>query len=413
MALLTHYRALDLTDEKGLLCGKILGDLGVDVIKVEKPGGDSSRNIGPFYHNIPDPEKSLFWFAYNTNKRGITLNIDTADGREIFKKLVSKADFIIESFPPDYMDKIGLSYSSLSEINPRIIMTSITPFGQSGPFKDYKGSDVVLWAMGGMMYSTGDPDRPPVWISIPQAYLHAGAHAAAGTLIAHYHREVTGEGQRVDVSIQECVASAPLTVQQYWDLNRLVVPRSGPCRPIPTTGTRHQVNWPCKDGYISSLLFGGRGGAARLTRVLAKWAEEEGMATEEFKKLNWEGLDIGAMTPQEAKILAEPIKSLFMGHTKEELYNEASQRRASVYPVSTAKEVLQNRQLAAREFWAEIEHTELDATITYPGVFVKSKEIPQQMRPPPLIGEHNEEIYRGEFGIPPEEIILLKQSGVI
>jgi crotonobetainyl-CoA:carnitine CoA-transferase CaiB-like acyl-CoA transferase len=130
--LLSPYRALDLTDEKGFFCGRILGDFGVDVIKIEPPGGDPSRRIGPFYHDIPDPEKSLHWFAYNANKRGITLNIETADGRELFRRLVKTADFVIESFPPGYMDKIGLGYASLSQINPGIIMTSITPFGQTG-----------------------------------------------------------------------------------------------------------------------------------------------------------------------------------------------------------------------------------------------------------------------------------------
>lgn len=128
-SLLSPYRVLDLTDEKGFFCGRILGDLGADIIKVEPPSGDSSRRISPFYHDIPDPEKSLYWFAYNANKRGITLNIETTDGKEIFKRLVTTADFIIESFPPGYMDKIGLGYDALSEINPRIILTSITPFG--------------------------------------------------------------------------------------------------------------------------------------------------------------------------------------------------------------------------------------------------------------------------------------------
>ncbi|MFC1948616.1 CoA transferase [Chloroflexota bacterium] len=159
--MLSPYRALDLTDEKGLLCGKILADLGADVIKIERPGGDPARNIGPFYHDEPDPEKSLYWFAYNTSKRGITLDIETTDGKEIFKQLVKNADFIIESFPPGYLDSIGLGYSALEKIKPDIILISITPFGQTGPYKDYKTSDIVAWAMGGEMAPFGDPDRPP------------------------------------------------------------------------------------------------------------------------------------------------------------------------------------------------------------------------------------------------------------
>ena len=128
-SMLGPYRVLDLSDEKGLLCGKILGDLGADVLKVEKPSGDSARKLGPFYHDEPDPEKSLFWFALNTSKRGVTLDIDTADGREIFKKLVKKADFVIETFKPGYLESLGLGYKDLEKINPAVILVSITPFG--------------------------------------------------------------------------------------------------------------------------------------------------------------------------------------------------------------------------------------------------------------------------------------------
>src|SRR3990170_3305135 len=163
--MLSPYRVLDLTDEKGLLCGKILGDLGADVIKIERPGGDPARRIGPFYHDEPHPEKSLFWFAFNTSKRGITLNIETADGQEIFKRLVQTADFVIETFPPGYLAKLGLGYSDLEKINPGIILVSITPFGQTGPYKDWKGADIVAWATGGDMAPWGEPDRPPIRIS--------------------------------------------------------------------------------------------------------------------------------------------------------------------------------------------------------------------------------------------------------
>src|SRR5512136_568585 len=140
--MLSHCRVLDLTDEKGFLCGKILADLGAEVIKIEKPGGDCARNIQPFYHNIPHPEKSLYWFAYNTNKKSITLDIESADGKEIFRMLVKGSDFVIESFPVGYLAGLGLGYSDLSQINPSIVMTSITPFGQQGPYRDYKASDL-------------------------------------------------------------------------------------------------------------------------------------------------------------------------------------------------------------------------------------------------------------------------------
>jgi crotonobetainyl-CoA:carnitine CoA-transferase CaiB-like acyl-CoA transferase len=202
--MLSAYRVLDLTNQNGYLCGKMLGDMGADVIKIESPRGDSGRKTGPFYQQIPDQEKSLYWFAYNLNKRGITLDIETTDGRQILSRLIKKADFIIESFDPGYMDSLGLSWEKIHEINPRIVMTSITPFGQTGPYKDFKGSDLVVMAMSGLMYITGNPDSAPLRISFPQAFLLASAHAAASSMIAHYYRETSGEGQHVDVSAQEC-----------------------------------------------------------------------------------------------------------------------------------------------------------------------------------------------------------------
>src|SRR3972149_4606381 len=147
--LLQDCRVLDCTNETGFLCGKILGDLGADVIKVEKPGGDESRNLGSFYQDIPDPEKNLYWFSYNHNKRGITLDIETETGKDLLLKLIKKTDIVIETFAPGYLKKLGLDYSALAKVKPDTILTSITPFGQAGPYKNYKGSDLVLTAMSG------------------------------------------------------------------------------------------------------------------------------------------------------------------------------------------------------------------------------------------------------------------------
>ena len=179
---LSPYRVLDLTDEKGPLCGKILADLGAEVIKIEKPGGDPSRHIGPFCGDIPHPERSLYWMAYNASKKGITLNIESRDGQEIFRELAKVADIIIESYDPGYLDGLRLGYSELSKLNPAVLMTSITPFGQTGPYSHYKASDLVLWSMGGYAYLCGDPDRPPVQISFPQAYIQA----ENGSSYSHY-----------------------------------------------------------------------------------------------------------------------------------------------------------------------------------------------------------------------------------
>ena len=187
--LLGDIRVLDLADEKGVYCTKLLADLGADTIRIEEPGGDPMRRIGPFFHDEPDHEKSLYWFQFNTSKRGITLNLETADGREILKRLVKTADVVVETFPPGYLDEMGLGYSVLSELNPGVVLTSITPFGQSGPYRDFQSSDLIAQAMGGLMYLAGFPEDAPHKLHGSQAYHSASVQAAVGTMMALYARE--------------------------------------------------------------------------------------------------------------------------------------------------------------------------------------------------------------------------------
>jgi benzylsuccinate CoA-transferase BbsE subunit len=408
--MLSPYRVLDLTDEKGLLCGKILGDLGADVIKIERPGGDPARNLGPFYHDKPDPEKSLFWFAFNTNKRGVTLNIETADGQEIFKRLVKTADVVVESFPLGYMEKLGLGYSALEKINPGVIMVSITPFGQTGPYKDYKISDIVAWALGGYMYSVGDADRPPVRIGhLPQAYLQAGGQAAQGAMMALYYREMTGEGQFVDVSIQDSVTRCtPERITHHWDFTKRIMRRAGRLGLVSIRRI-----WPCKDGYVYAIYWSGQF-ARRWNLPLVRWMESEGVADDFIKQFNWETFNMGETNKEIVDGIEKPTLKLFMLHTKTELLEGALKHNAQVYPLANTAEIVENRQLAARKFWVEVEHPELSTTITYPGAFAKTTEVPPRItRRAPLIGEHNLEIYENELGISREELLILKQAKVI
>ncbi len=406
--MLSPYRVLDLTDEKGLMCGKLLGDLGADVIKIEKPGGDPARQIGPFYHDQADPEKSLFWWAFNTSKRGITLDIETADGQETFKKLVQGADFVIESFPPGYLDGLGLGYSALEEINPGIILVSITPFGQTGPYKDYQAPDIVAWAMGGAMYEYGDADRPPIHISHhSQAHLHAAGEAAVGAIMALYHRQQTGEGQQVDVSIQEAVIQATFLVTSTWDMMKVNPQRGGGLLPR----IRMRRVWPCKDGHVIWFFFGGIQ-AIRFNRPLTEWMVSEGMASDFLKGIDWETFDLRTVTQEILDGIEEPTGKFFLTHTKAELLEGALQRRIVLYPVFNAADVLASVQLAAREFWTEVEHPELGTTITYPGPFAKSSATPPRVsRRAPLIGEHNREILEQESGLSGEVSTTPKQSG--
>jgi benzylsuccinate CoA-transferase BbsE subunit len=419
--LLSPYRALDLTNEHGFLCGKILGDLGADVIKIEKPGGDPARKLGPFYQDDPNPEKSLYWMGFNSNKRGITLDIETADGQEIFKKLVKDADFVFESFEPAYMDRLGLGYANLSQINPRIIMASISNFGQTGPYKDYKAADVVLWALSGIGYLTGDADRAPLMPSFPISYFFAATAAAVGALVALNHRAITGEGQYIDAPAQLGLgwSSGPES-QGLWGVDKTIVKRSGRIYQRAQTGTgtevtyiKHPIGYECKDGAVKFFPFT-LGGSLLSTLALTKWVIEEGMACETLKNLDWGSLNWQTVSQQTVDEIVESFSQFFLNHTKAELWAGAQTRGIMLYPVLTPKDILEFEQLSIREYWEEVEHPELGASITYPGAFAKMTEAPCQIRRrAPLIGEHNAEIYVRELGLSTEELLNLKQAKVI
>jgi crotonobetainyl-CoA:carnitine CoA-transferase CaiB-like acyl-CoA transferase len=409
--MLSGCRALDLTDEKGFLCGKILADLGVDVIKVERPGGDPSRRMGPFWRDIADPEKSLYWFAYNNNKRGITLDIEMSDGKQIFKELVKKSDFVIESFDPGFMENLGLGYFSLTSLKKDIILTSITPFGQTGPYRDYKASDIVLMGMAGQIFLTGDSDRPPLNISISQACLHAGADAAVGTLLAYYHRKKTGEGQRVDVSLQQSAAWFLATAIPYWEVDEIVQGRVGTFRSGSRSTVQRQV-WPCKDGYVFFFMIGGMQGA-KTCRQLVKWMDDKGMGDAFLMAFDWESFDMATVAQEVIDKISKPIAEFFLTCTKKEVLDAAITRNISICPLFGMEDLLNDKNLSVRGFWSPIEHPELNTTIPYPRQFVRSSEneVTTRFRAP-LIGEHNGEIY-GEIGLSRKDITALKEAGVI
>lgn len=412
--MLNCYRVLDLTDAKGYLCGKIMADLGADVVKIEKPGGDADRNKGPFYKNDPHPEKSLYWFAFNLNKKSVTLDIETADGQEIFKRLVKKADVVLHSFVPDYMDQLGLGYSQLSEINPGLIMTAITGFGSEGPFRKYKASDNVVWAQSGMMYITGDPDRPPLTPSYPHCFLFASAQAALGTMIALFHRSVIGKGQFVDVSAQMSVLwpTSPFLTGMY-DIEGKIGKREGRTRVQSFTGKKMPVIWKCKDGEVAYAFMLGPG-LIKGNIALAEWIQSENSSVTVFRGIDWKNftpLDLTDKTNQE---ITEALTGFFSSHTKKELFDGCMERKIRLYPALTPIDTLEFEQLAARDFWADVYHEELGDTITYPGDFMKSTEgkVIQRKRAP-LIGEHNREIYQDELGFSSEDLTVLKTAGII
>ena len=413
MALLSPYRVLDLTDERGLLCGKILGDLGADVVQVEPPGGSPARQVGPFFGDDPSSEKSLYWWAYSSNKRGITLNLEHSDGKAVLERLAAAADFVIESFDPGHLDRIGLGYSRLSSINPGVVMVSITAFGQDGPYADYKAADITGMALGGFMDLTGDPDRPPLRPSFPHFHLHGSAAGAAAAMLAHTHRALTGEGQYVDVSCQQAVARTLAHAPQIWDIEGAILQRMGVYR--QTSGdNRVRINWPCADGYVNYMLQGG--GVAPSTRALFQWMEEDGFDVTVLQAFAWEEMGYGRITPEVMDAVVGPMAAFFERHTREELTRQSLTRRILLFPVATPSDLRRHPQLEAREYYTPFEHPELGTVVDYPGAFIKGGDgsvLAPLRRRAPQVGEHNVEILGGELGLKAGEMESLRRSGAI
>ena len=406
---LSPYRVLDLTNETGFLCGRVLGDLGADVIKVEPPGGDPARMHAPFLDDIPDPRRSLYWMAYNFNKRGVTLDLRTADGRELFHRLVQSADFVVETGAPGHMDSLGLGYDKLRQVNPRVVMVSITPFGQTGPYKDYRADDLVAMAAGGLLGITGDADRPPVRVLSPQSYVLAGAQAAAAALLAHYSGRAAGGGRHVDVSVQESVACTLNETQVFW-----FVDKNPGERGIKRQYGGHMARgiYSASDGYVAAQVFWGPASGGRMS-ALGRWMDEEGFDAD-FKRVDFSKITGNSFTPEELNHWEEELSEFLGRFTKAEVYEQARKRRAFMFPVSSPKDLMSSPQLEATGFFQDVDHPELGRSITYPGLFCGFSETPLSIRRrPPLIGEHNLEVFEEELGYTREEIIILKEAQVI
>ena len=409
--MLSNLRALDLTNEKGFLCGKVLAHFGVDVIKIEIPGGDPCRNKGPFYHDIQDPEKSLYWFAYNDSKKSITLNLETPEGQDIFRQLVANTDFVIESFPVGYMDSLGLSYEQLSSINPKLIMAAITPFGQTGPYKNYKGTDLTAIAMGGIMWQTGEPDGLPCRLNEDHAYSMAASNAALAMFIANYYREMTGEGQFIDVSITECIMRENYyAVPMAWEIGRHNPRRNGGNMYRGKVNTKAII--PCKDGFVEWTLFGGKVGSHD-NKQLADWISVEGI-TDELKNIDWDQFNFDDITQEEVNRIESYIFQLTSRHTKRELEDESFRRGIRLSAVNNMKDLCEGAQLEFRKSLKAVEHSEIPDVITYIGqLFISNATKVEIKYRPPLIGEHNKQIYEDELNLDRKTLDNLRAKGII
>jgi len=390
---LTGVRVIDLTHYiAGPYCTRLLAGFGADVIKIEKPGeGDPARRIGPFLNDEPGPERSGLFLYLNSNKKGVTLNLKSTAGAKIFKELVKDADIVVENFRPGVMARLGLDYQTLRKINPRLVMTSISNFGQTGPYRDYKSAHLIAWGMSGARYSDGAPGVRPVQIGGWLTHYIAGLFAVAGTTTALYQRNETGSGQHVDVSIMEStvlITCYPVVTYSYLGLvhNAISKERLGV--------------FPCKDGYIGLNLFG----RLNLEMMSAFFGMPE---ISEDPRLQDPLLMQEVIDEARERILPK-VKE----QKKMELFLSGVEWRIPFGLVPTTREVLDSPQHKARGFFEEVDHPVM-GRVTTPGAPFKMTETPWQLRSPaPLLGEHNGEVYC-TLGYSDEELTKLREQGII
>jgi benzylsuccinate CoA-transferase BbsE subunit len=391
-------RVLDLGDHKGALCGRILADMGADVIKVEPPGGDAARRIGPFLDDQPHPDRSLFFWFYNLNKRSLTLDLNTAQGIEVFTRLAQSADVMIESFAPGHLAHLGIGWERLHQINPALILCSIAPFGQTGPWRDYQANDSVLAALGGMLYVCGYPEQTPVRPLGLQAYHPGSYYAAIGIVGALFARAQNGLGQWVDLSIQEATASAVEHLAgRYFGEND--IPRR--------YGTMHWFHGfrvaRCRNGYVMHSISGD-------WETLLEWVKSDGKAGE-LTQPQWN--DDGyrrANCERLYAILDEWVRD----KDRDELAARAQTLRLPYAAVRPLDELAIDEQLGARGYFVDVEHPELGRALRYPGAPFLFGATPWRVyRRPPLLGEHTAEILGRELGLDAGEMAVMMAQGVI
>ena len=412
--MLSPYRVLDLSDERGLLAGQILADLGADVVGVEPPQGSTARTVPPFAGDEEGPERSLYWWAYARNRRGITCNLDHPDGAALIRRLAEGADFLIESDKPGDMARRGLGYEQLREVNPNLIYTSISAFGQDGPKAGYEETDLILMAAGGPLILAGDAGQAPVRVSVPQAWHHACGEAATAALIALRGRSQTGRGQQVDISAQQSVAAATMSTIVASSIGANETPRVAGGMTVGPFRT--QLIWRAADGHISlTFLFGA--GIGPFTQRLFNWIHETGECSRADRDLDWIGMGAmflsGEMELSEWDRLLQVAADFIAGRTRAELFAEAQARGLLIVPVTAVNEVADSEQFEARSFWREYEQPGWETPVRFPGPFVQFSANPiEYRRRAPQIGEHNAEVY-GELGLSGGDLASLRERGVI
>ena len=399
---LAGRRVLELADEKGVYCGKLLADMGADVVKVERPGGDRTRAIPPFWRDEPHPDGSLFFLYTNTSKRGVTLDVSRPAGRHLFLRLAAEAHAVIETSAPGRLDALDAGYDELRKHNPAIVLTSITGFGQTGPYRDLAPADIVASALGGSMHVTGEAGDPPVVLAGMQAWMMAATTAAVSTVIAMMHATRTGRGQHVDISAEETMTAVTHVCGAGKYLDDGIVPSrfgTGLFASVPSGAYR------CKDGLVYLMI-----NRPRHWQALAAWIHET-TGNEEVLDPMFDGPSSSRQPYRELIDLF--IAELTSAFTVEEMYREGQRRHLALTPVADALDVARDRHLAARRYFVEIEHGHTGA-LSYPGAPYRHSATPWRVsRPAPCVGEHNAEVYIDELGLSSGELEALTAEGVI
>jgi benzylsuccinate CoA-transferase BbsE subunit len=387
-AALAGRRVLELADESGVYCGKLLADMGADVIKIERPGGDATRDIPPFLGERPGEDASLFFLYMNTSKRGVTLDIATPEGRDLFERLAAMADLVVETFPPGHLDDLGLGYRALAEANPGLVLTSITGFGQTGPYRDFKSSDLVASALGGSMYVTGEAADPPVTLAGSQAHVIASTFAAASSLIALHRSRVSGEGQHVDISALETMTAVTHICGAGKWLDDGIIPRRNGTSlfaSVPSGAYR------CRDGLVYLMV-----NRPLHWKALAQWIHEV-TGNEEVLDPMFEGPSSNRLPYRE--LLDLYVSEMTSQFPVDEVYREGQRRHIAFTPVNTAAAVARDAHLAERGYFARVEHPAA-GPLHIPGAPYRHAATPWRIaRPAPRVGEHNAELYGGELGL--------------
>ena len=393
---LSELKVLDLGHYiAGPFCTKLLAGLGAETIKIENPkGGDPARRIPPFFKDKPHLEGSGLFLYLNTNKKSITLDLKSVSGIKILKELVKWADILVENFSPRVMPSLGLDYSSLEKINPKLVMVSISNFGQTGPYRDYKATDIVEYALGGLMYMSGEPDREPLKQIGSQAQYQAGLNAFVASLAGAYMAKETGIGQQADISIMEVINSMDEYGMVTWEYQKQVYKRRG------NIGGQHPWGlFPCKDGFIGIVISGPSNWAKFIEMTGLSELADEKFATAKSRLDHRDEFD-AILIPW------------LLEHTKEELYHTGQLRGIPMSFPRTVKDLLDSPQYKFRRFWVDIDHP-ITGKLIYPGAPGIMSETPCQVERAPLLGEHNEKIYCGLLGFGKKDVVRLAGAGII